>query len=299
MPIVNVFLVWSGEPSKAAAQYFREWLPLIIPSATPFMSEEDIAKGTHWPQVIRDNLNACDYGVIFVSAANQCETWLNFEAGAIAKDVEAARASPVLLDLTDSDLVGPLKLFQTTKPNRGDFLRLCSSINEVSADPRALDQVEKVFDKFWPDMSACLIQVQEKLREDPDRPTEPVRPIEDVLNEILVLARGQGQTLDQLATATPPVATDEDRQLAYMSVSKILEGRLRYLRTDGPQAFVSLEPGTKVTTKQSARIHSALSAIGVVTVTYNDSGLPTWALNSPTDVHDLGVPSSSDFGDAS
>lgn len=42
---MKVFLSGSGEKSKAAAEAFRRWLPCVLQSVRPWMSDRDIGAG--------------------------------------------------------------------------------------------------------------------------------------------------------------------------------------------------------------------------------------------------------------
>jgi hypothetical protein len=44
----NIFISWSKPRGKAAALALREWLPLVLQAAKPWMSDKDIDKGTVW-----------------------------------------------------------------------------------------------------------------------------------------------------------------------------------------------------------------------------------------------------------
>jgi hypothetical protein len=45
---VKLFIGWSGERSQAVAKAFYEWIRGVVNAAEPWMSEEDIAKGSNW-----------------------------------------------------------------------------------------------------------------------------------------------------------------------------------------------------------------------------------------------------------
>ncbi len=45
---MKVFLSWSMPRSRAVALAFREWLQMAVQGTRPFMSAEDIDKGTIW-----------------------------------------------------------------------------------------------------------------------------------------------------------------------------------------------------------------------------------------------------------
>lgn len=45
---MKVFISWSGTRSKAMANALKEWIPLIVQHAKPFVSDKDISAGDRW-----------------------------------------------------------------------------------------------------------------------------------------------------------------------------------------------------------------------------------------------------------
>lgn len=43
---MKIFISWSGPKSGAVAKALREWLPLVVNAFEPFLSSDDIDKGT-------------------------------------------------------------------------------------------------------------------------------------------------------------------------------------------------------------------------------------------------------------
>ena len=60
----NVFISWSGARSRAIADALREWLPAVIQTARPFMSETDIDKGSRGLDEIVRALEGIKVGII-------------------------------------------------------------------------------------------------------------------------------------------------------------------------------------------------------------------------------------------
>lgn len=101
---MKVFISWSGSgsPSHQVALILREWLPSVVQAVKPFVSSEDIDKGARGLPAIEAELQDSSCGIICVTRANYERPWLNFEAGALSKQVDEAttRVMPLLIDIT-------------------------------------------------------------------------------------------------------------------------------------------------------------------------------------------------------
>ena len=59
----NVFISWSGTRSKVAAKELTNWLPAILQRARPWMSEEDIQKGSRGLDEVAGALKTMKVGI--------------------------------------------------------------------------------------------------------------------------------------------------------------------------------------------------------------------------------------------
>jgi hypothetical protein len=75
----------------------RDWLPSVIQSLEPYVSSEDIDKGTRWSSDIAKELDNSAYGILCVTQDNLAAPWINFEAGALSKSVD--KRHPVFNEL--------------------------------------------------------------------------------------------------------------------------------------------------------------------------------------------------------
>ena len=121
---MKILISWSGELSHAAALHLREWLSVVLPFARPWVSSEDIPKGSRWIEHLAGELNTTHCGIICVTPANLREPWLNFEAGAQSQAVERVQVHPFLIGVSPGDLAGPLSQFQATAFTKDEVRRL-------------------------------------------------------------------------------------------------------------------------------------------------------------------------------
>lgn len=75
MAKTKVFIAWSGDKSKAVAQVLYQWLPKIIQSLDPWMSE-DMEKGKRWDGEISTQLEKSQLGIICLTSENQESPWI-------------------------------------------------------------------------------------------------------------------------------------------------------------------------------------------------------------------------------
>ena len=148
---MDIFVSWAGRDSHAVAMALRQWLPRVLPFVRPWVSSEDIRKGTRWSDELWGRLQKTSYSIVCLTPAAVRSPWVNFEAGAVAKAVGGrAHVSPLLVGLSPGDLeVAPLAMFQCTEFTRPDVERLVNAINEVAAKPMPESQVSLRFHHEW------------------------------------------------------------------------------------------------------------------------------------------------------
>jgi TIR domain len=151
---LGIFVSWSGDRSRQLAREFKWWLPRILSSVRPWMSESDIHKGDRWSEQVGRQLRDHRIGIICVTPENMASEWLLFEAGALSKTFGEGRVCPVLLGIQPKELEGPLTQFQATVFDREEMFALAESLNRELGDDRADDPVLRdAFDKFWPELA--------------------------------------------------------------------------------------------------------------------------------------------------
>src|SRR5882724_867858 len=179
---MDVFISWSGERSRAAAEALRGWLPKIINAIKPWLSSADIDKGARWSTDVASRLQEAKAGIICLTPSNLHSDWILFEAGALSKTVPNTFVCPLLIGLEPSDVKGPLAQFQATKAEKDDLLKLVMTLNG-GLGQGALDetQVKIAFEAFWPRLDAEM----KKLPLDEPKTTNPQRTERDLLEEVL------------------------------------------------------------------------------------------------------------------
>src|SRR5260221_228205 len=133
---MKIFISWSGELSQSIAMSLRSWLKNVIQVVEPYVSSEDVEKGTRWFAEIGKNLEEAKVGIGCLTRENMNKPWVLFETGAVSRSIDRSRVIPLLIDLSLADLSGPLAQFQATAITEREMLRLVKSIGTLLADER-------------------------------------------------------------------------------------------------------------------------------------------------------------------
>lgn len=195
--VLKVFISWSGN-SKAVAKAIYDALPTLFDDAHPWISTEN-PSGSIWLPEIDKELSDTDFGIICVSKKNQHAPWLNFEAGALSRKVDAKRElMPVLLlDFAETgDVKGPVTGFQMKMATLDGFFAIMKDLNKCELGPKIKEDILRTrVEAAWPKIDA---EVQ-KVRASADSTQVQKRPDEDKFEEILETVRSIASTTSILA----------------------------------------------------------------------------------------------------
>jgi len=181
---MKVFLGWSGERSQAMAVALRDWLPLVLHYAEPWVSETDIAAGERWADAIATELDACNFGIVCVTPENLNSPWILFEAGSLSKSLENSRVIPLLLDLELSGIAGPLAQFQAKKIDKAGVEEAVQSINKSAAEPVPEARAKQLFDALWSDLENKVLAIPA-----PSEAAKPARTQHQILEDLVTSVR--------------------------------------------------------------------------------------------------------------
>jgi hypothetical protein len=190
---MKIFLSWSGPLSKQIALALREWLPNVIQAIDPWMSAEDIEKGSRWSSLLAKELATTKAGIVCLTPDNSHSPWLNFESGALSKAVEETMVCPYLLHLKPSDLKGPLTQFQMSEANKEDTRKMIATLNGGSEKPLAEKKLLEAVEMWWPKLEARLIAIPSTVP-----PENTRRTTDDMLEEVLGIVRDQSRTYQDI-----------------------------------------------------------------------------------------------------
>lgn len=186
---MKVFITWGGSLSHAVAEAVHEWLPSVIQTVKPFLSSEDIRKGQRWGAEVASQLDSTAFGLVCLTRDNLNTGWLNFEAGAIVRSPSGHLAT-LLVDLSVSDVTGPLSQFQSTPIDSEDeMLKLVVDINTAAGTPVEVGALRKQFARVWPELELRVAAAISKAGDKPRNVVSPLTKTEQMLEELLKLTR--------------------------------------------------------------------------------------------------------------
>jgi hypothetical protein len=197
---MRVFISWSGDRGRAAADALAGWLPQVINALKPWVSTSGIEKGARWSSEVATKLEESRAGIVCLTPNSLHADWILFEAGALAKTVANTYVCTFLIGMEPSDVAGPLAQFQATKAVKSDLLRLLKTLNgAVGEDALSENHVETAFEKWWPDLEKQINSLPGESGGHPSARTD-----RDLLNEIL-------ETIRNLSRSPVSAISPQDR----------------------------------------------------------------------------------------
>lgn len=179
----------------------KEWLKCVIQAVHPWVSSKDIDRGSLWFTEISQRLGETSVGIVCLTAENKEKPCILFEAGALAKGLNAARVCTLLIDLEPQDVADPLAQFNHTSPTKDGMFALISTLNTASGTP-LLDEgvLVRAFETYWPQFEK---EFKEILASTKSAPTKP-RANQDILAEILNNTRSLSARIRKLEERGSP-----------------------------------------------------------------------------------------------
>jgi hypothetical protein len=151
----------------------------------PWLSDNDVAAGDRWGQVVAKELETSNFGIICVTPESLASPWMLFEAGALAKSMLGTKVIPLLFSLEVSDISGPLAQFQAKKFEKAGLSEVVTSINQSADQQVPEDRARQLFAALWPDLERQIEAIPV------EAPTaKHMRPHHEILEELVSSVRG-------------------------------------------------------------------------------------------------------------
>lgn len=248
---MKIFISWSGD-SRGVADALNAAIPTFFDNAEPWISTEN-RSGAMWLPEIDRELSATDFGIVCVTKSNQHAPWLNFEAGALSRKVDAKKElMPVLLiDFDDTN--------EVTSPLVGFHMKMAT--------------FEGVFD-VMKDLNGCKLgpHISEKILHDRVEAAWPALKIE--LDKVKT-----SKTSAEVVKRTPTDKIDE----ILNTVRQISDSATKRNWSDGSTAVRLSNPEKSAIAKVVGSLIEG-SGLGEMTVTYPDNARALIATERPVDL---------------
>lgn len=194
---MKVFISWSKNSRGAGKAVSDAISEIFAPVVTSFISQ-DIRAGSRALEEIDEALDDTDFGIVCLTPSNQTEQWINYEAGALSRQVgdKRKRMGVLLIGFESVDEVNsPLNIFQCKMADLEGFTDLMVSLNEL--EPKINEEtLRKRIASAWPDLNRAF---EEIINETPAEslPVLPEKTTDDRLDELLNLMRALEATVGE------------------------------------------------------------------------------------------------------
>lgn len=275
---MKVFISWSGTRGRLIGDAFKTWLPDVIQSIDPFYSPKDIEKGQRWSVEIEQSLKEAKVGIICVTPESMLSPWLMFESGAIS-NAKLSRVCPLLFQVEAAQLQGPLSQFQATPYGEEEVRKLVASINDLMDVPLSGVQLNRTFDRCWPELDEAIAKAL-AIQSETDLPKK--RPQEEIIEEIL-------STVRSLANSAPDEESinhwivlfrglmDFGSEINRIGSSKVAEPELEMMRSTLNHLRLTLnlaQPKIAKSSKKTELMAEAKSLMGKLEASIDAKDLP-------------------------
>lgn len=265
---MRIFISWSGDKSRMVAEALYEWLPFVIQGLEPWVSTNDIEKGTVWRTEIAGQLEAATVGIICLTSDNLEKPWLLFEAGALSKKLGESRVCTYLLGIEPSDVKEPLAQFQATKATLEDTRKLLQTINRAQNESvLPQERLNSIFDKWWPDLEQRLQNIPDFVAKAKNQRSE-----REMIEEILLTVRfiSQADQNNKLSILSP---VESQSLNSFIEPGKEVEAILQEVKSlNRPLVQMALEEATDLQ-YQDGKLFVTLAKKDAIYKRIEDSGV--------------------------
>lgn len=113
---------------------------------------------TEWRRILKD----AGYGLLCVTRDSVQSPWLLFEAGMMSSTPSIPVRMALSFGVSPSELLGPLRQFQSFSSDREGIYRLVCELNNYSATGISLDTLNSLFDTMYPALQRDFNKLWEK-----------------------------------------------------------------------------------------------------------------------------------------
>jgi len=157
---MKIFISWSGNRSKAVAEFLHGWIRRVLQACRPWISTDGIERGAVWYNEIRDQLSESAHGIVVLTQDNKVAPWIMFESGSLARGLTNSRVLTFLVDLQPKDIEGPLAQFNHTSPDKEGVRKLVETLNNHLGSNRLMDSdLANVFETYWPQFETMFSEI--------------------------------------------------------------------------------------------------------------------------------------------
>jgi len=189
---MDIFISWHGAKSQFVAENLKLWLKMVLQNTNPWISSDDLPKGSRWNPELSSKLERVQSGIICLTSSNLNSNWIHFEAGAKST---SSNIWTLLLNLDHKNVEYPLAQFNhSNADNKKDFFKMIKAINNSMDTSLEKEILQKTFEKNWDEIET-IFKKASTIEESKD---EIERSPNDLLNEILSLARDNTSQINKV-----------------------------------------------------------------------------------------------------